>query len=160
MNYPLVGQDLQLLRRAAWNDQLHPGSIGRQPIQDVMFEHEPRCGPFSTVKDFNDWFAALANPLCRNLAEYVDPIRSGLPDHASTGFTHGDLHRSNMIVSRSSDVHPRVRAIIDRHQSGGTQFSGNSAKQLTRWNRVANGLQLCPNVSGLPRRPRALVVFR
>ena len=105
-----------------------------------MFEHEPRCGPFSIVKDFNAWFAALANRPCRKLAEYVDPIRSGLSDHASIVFTHGDLYRSNIIVSRSSDGPPRVRAIIEQHQSGGTRLSGSSAKQLTRRIRVANGL--------------------
>jgi hypothetical protein len=44
------------------------------------------------------------------------PMRSLLPDNVPIVFTHGDLHRGNIIIS-SKGV-PRVLAIVDWHQSG------------------------------------------
>jgi hypothetical protein len=93
------------------------GSIGGQHLFDVMFEGLPKGGPFSSVKEFHDWFANQANRFHPNLEEFVDPMRPGLPDSASIKFTHGDLHRSNIIMSPDSNP-PRIRAIIDWQQSG------------------------------------------
>jgi len=45
-------------------------------------------------------------------------MRSELPDDVAITFTHGDLHRSNIIVSLEGKGAPRVLAIIDWHQSG------------------------------------------
>lgn len=44
-------------------------------------------------------------------------MRSKLPDNAPIKFTHGDLHRSNVIVSPDRTT-PRIVAIVDWHQSG------------------------------------------
>lgn len=45
-------------------------------------------------------------------------MRSGLPDGVPITFTHGDLHRSNIILSPDGEGPPRVLALIDWHQSG------------------------------------------
>jgi len=45
----------------------------------------------------------------------LEPYRKDLPDDSEIVFTHGDLHRSNIIVSCTP---PRVAAIIDWEQSG------------------------------------------
>ena len=50
--------------------------------------------------------------------EVVDPMRSGLPDDDSIIFTHGDLHRSNILVSKFNKGPLCIVAIIDWHQSG------------------------------------------
>lgn len=46
----------------------------------------------------------------------VEPFRHELPDSCAIKFTHGDLHRSNIIVNS----HPpyRTLAIVDWEQSG------------------------------------------
>lgn len=45
-------------------------------------------------------------------------MRPSLNDSASIRFTHGDLHRSNILITCASDGPPRVIAIIDWTQSG------------------------------------------
>ena len=47
-----------------------------------------------------------------------DSWRPGLSDDAPIIFTHGDLHRSNILMSWDENGMPRVAAIIDWHQSG------------------------------------------
>lgn len=44
-----------------------------------------------------------------------EPYRKDLPDDSEIVFTHGDLHRSNIIISSTP---PRVAALIDWEQSG------------------------------------------
>lgn len=83
-----------------------------------MFESQAHTGPFSTVKEFHDWFTGIVNRHHPNPEEFVDPLRGDLPDDAPITFTHGDLHRSNIIVSPSTEGPPVVRAIVDWHQSG------------------------------------------
>ncbi|KMU82144.1 hypothetical protein CISG_09580 [Coccidioides immitis RMSCC 3703] len=46
----------------------------------------------------------------------MEPFRSELPDDAAISFTHGDLHRSNIMVSKSEPW--RVVSIVDWEQSG------------------------------------------
>lgn len=46
----------------------------------------------------------------------IEAYRYGLPDHCAIKFTHGDLHRSNILVTSSPPY--RVMAIIDWEQSG------------------------------------------
>lgn len=88
------------------------GHIGRQPLQDVIFECSPVVpGPFPTMKAYHDFFAFST--------ETPHPYRHFLPDNLPIAFTHGDLHRSNIIVSPiDAEGQPRVLAIIDWHQSG------------------------------------------
>lgn len=46
----------------------------------------------------------------------IEHFRYGLPDEIPIKFTHGDLHRSNFIVTK---CHPyRILAVVDWEQSG------------------------------------------
>jgi thiamine kinase-like enzyme len=47
----------------------------------------------------------------------IDPMRLELPDDP-INFTHGDLHRSNILVTPAADGPSRVMAIVDWHQCG------------------------------------------
>ncbi|WEW57591.1 hypothetical protein PRK78_003058 [Emydomyces testavorans] len=100
------------------------GSINRMKFYDrainVAYMHE--AGPFPSVKHFHDWFSFLCrrrmpDPYCVNF----DWLRVQLPDDdgddAAIKFTHGDLHRSNVIVS-TTPPRPRVVGIVDWEQSG------------------------------------------
>ena len=94
------------------------GNINRQSPQDVIFDYKQPAGPFPDVKSFYDWFSKLSvrMPLAQDNA--IDPMRSGLQDNDGIVFTHSDLHRSNILVSKLDNAIPRVVAIIDWHQSG------------------------------------------
>lgn len=48
----------------------------------------------------------------------VDPMRYGLLDDVPIVFTHNDLHRSNIMMSKLDSGPLRILAIIDWHQSG------------------------------------------
>jgi len=75
------------------------------------------AGPFTSMKQFHDWFASLYKRPMTNASVFVpDPFRQYLPDDSEIVFTHGDLHPSNIMLSSS---HPaQVTAIIDWEQSG------------------------------------------
>jgi hypothetical protein len=92
------------------------GHIGRQPLQDVIFERVSPAGPFPTVSAFHDWFS-FPNKLRRGRLQ-DHPFRSELrdADGEPITFTHGDLHRSNILVSSTGP--PKILALIDWHQSG------------------------------------------
>lgn len=96
------------------------GHIARQPLLDVIFtsSYSPPAGPFPSIRSFHDWFAHLPRPYDRAPGDAPHPMRSKLLDDVPIVFTHGDLHRSNIIVSSEEDGAPRVLAIIDWHQSG------------------------------------------
>lgn len=97
------------------------GHICGTPLQDIALPADVLsvAGPFPNVKVFNDWFASLQE---RHLSkEHIEacppiPYRSGLPDDDTIKFTHGDLHRSNIIVAATGP--PHIVAIIDWHQAG------------------------------------------
>jgi hypothetical protein len=75
------------------------------------------AGPIKTVQAFNDWFTTLCIrwvPDPETLPP--DPFRQHLPDDCDVVFTHGDLHRSNIIISATRPY--RVLAIVDWEQSG------------------------------------------
>lgn len=46
----------------------------------------------------------------------IEPFRDRLPDDSDIKFTHGDLHRSNVLVTPSQPH--RILAVIDWEQSG------------------------------------------
>lgn len=46
----------------------------------------------------------------------IEPFRYELPDEISIKFTHGDLHRSNFIVTQCPPYH--ITAVVDWEQSG------------------------------------------
>ena len=49
-------------------------------------------------------------------SRYKDPYRGMLPDTGEIKFTHGDLHRGNIIVSSAAPA--RILAIVDWAQAG------------------------------------------
>jgi hypothetical protein len=111
-----------------------PGRIARQPIVDCIFEGRRNFGPFTSVAAFHDAFSSLPSTF---RADDPHPLRHWLCDDQPIVFTHGDLHRSNVIVQRldshsalapevgedngAADTAPpavRVIAIVDWEQSG------------------------------------------
>ncbi|PYI06690.1 hypothetical protein BO78DRAFT_314803, partial [Aspergillus sclerotiicarbonarius CBS 121057] len=92
------------------------GSISRQRVLDYVFETRPEAGPFPGIKEFNDWFSGLPQTRLPTSERYECPYREFLPDIGEIKFTHGDLHRGNIIVSSTGP--PRVLAIVDWAQSG------------------------------------------
>lgn len=95
------------------------GHISRTPLLDIAFPVDalPTAGPFPTVKAFNDWFSRLYRRNLINPDSYQqDPYRGNLPDTCKIKFTHGDLHRSNIIVAQTGL--PYIVALIDWHQAG------------------------------------------
>ncbi|KAG5745946.1 hypothetical protein H9Q72_011395 [Fusarium xylarioides] len=102
------------------------GQTNRGPLQDIVFADgiRPRAGPFSSVKEFHDWFSFLIRRQAASgphwegykLEDIPDLYRQLLPDDPGVVFTHADLHQSNIMVSEGSPC--RVVAVIDWHQSG------------------------------------------
>lgn len=94
------------------------GQIGRQPLQDIIFADSCNTPEttFSSVAVFHDWFTTLK--IFKRGSTLPHPMRQRLSDNAIISFTHGDLHRSNIIVSKKGDGSIRICAIVDWHQSG------------------------------------------
>ncbi|KNG89484.1 hypothetical protein ANOM_002282 [Aspergillus nomiae NRRL 13137] len=95
------------------------GNVVRASLYDRAFHlsYMSEAGPFATVRDFHEWFTFL--PRRRMSDPYsvpVEPFRHDLPDNSTIKFTHGDLHRSNIIVTLFPPY--RILAIIDWEQSG------------------------------------------
>ncbi len=76
------------------------------------------AGPFPDIHTFHDWFARLSCRVRPELFSRDEWELSGLSDDQPIIFTHGDLHRSNILISPREDGAARVIAIIDWHQSG------------------------------------------
>lgn len=76
------------------------------------------AGPFPDVESFHDWFSRSTRQAHHDPDEAPHPWRQGLLDDVPIVFTHGDLHRSNIVMSREGTEMPRVIGIIDWHQSG------------------------------------------
>lgn len=98
---------------------LFVGNITKGPLYDrafhVNYMHE--AGPFATVRDFHDWFTFLhRRPMPDPYSVPVEPFRHDLPDDCAIKFTHGDLHRSNIIVTSTRPY--RILAVVDWEQSG------------------------------------------
>ena len=89
------------------------------PLYDRAFHIESmsEAGPFNTVQKFHDWFTFLyRKPMPDPYSVPIEPFRQDLPDDSDIKFTHGDLHRSNVLITRSEPY--RVLAIVDWEQSG------------------------------------------
>lgn len=95
------------------------GNVVREPLYDRAFhiKYMSEAGPFATVRDFHDWFTFLyRRPMSDPYSVPVEPFRHDLPDNSTIKFTHGDLHRSNIIVTPRPPYH--ILAIVDWEQSG------------------------------------------
>ncbi|OOQ84589.1 hypothetical protein PEBR_29634 [Penicillium brasilianum] len=95
------------------------GSIARSYVCDRAYREDCwlEAGPFNTVQKFHDWFTWLPRkPMPDPFIVPIESERYDLPDDTAIVFTHGDLHRSNILVTRSEPY--RVVAIVDWEQSG------------------------------------------
>lgn len=96
------------------------GQIGGQALCDMLFFDALAypAGPFRDIGAFHDWFARLAFRIRPEIFFRDIPELSGLSDDQPLIFTHGDLHRSNILISSPEAGPARVIAIVDWHQSG------------------------------------------
>ncbi|KAE8153130.1 phosphotransferase enzyme family protein [Aspergillus avenaceus] len=95
------------------------GNVMKEPLYDRAFHvnHMHEAGPFTTVHDFHDWFTFLhRRPMSNPYSVPVEPFRHDLPDNCAIKFTHGDLHRSNIIDTTTYPY--RILAVVDWEQSG------------------------------------------
>ncbi|ORY09386.1 phosphotransferase enzyme family protein [Clohesyomyces aquaticus] len=108
--------DLRKFQKSAVGKYI--GNIARGPLYDraISLKYMAEAGPFTSVKEFHDWFTNLFKRLVPDPENIPNPYRQDLSDDFEIVFTHKDLHPSNIILS-SSDP-PRVLAIIDWEQPG------------------------------------------
>jgi len=94
------------------------GHIGRQPLLDIIFTstESPQAGPFTSVKNFHDYYLSLVIRRFPNASDVLAPLRAQFPEDAAVAFSHNDLDESNILVSKSDP--PSLVAIIDWHQAG------------------------------------------
>jgi aminoglycoside phosphotransferase (APT) family kinase protein len=67
-------------------------------------------GPFPSVKEFHDWFIQQYKRTMPDLETVAEPYRKELPDDYEIVYTHGDFHRSNIIILFAL---LRVAALVD-----------------------------------------------
>lgn len=97
---------------------IHIDSVARAPLYHRSFgDDSPYVGPFSTVADFYEWFTSIPLQRIPDPASIpMMPFRNNFPDKCAIKFTHGDLHRSNIIITNERPR--RIVALIDWEQSG------------------------------------------
>ncbi|KAF2111177.1 kinase-like domain-containing protein [Lophiotrema nucula] len=92
------------------------GSVtGGYPL-DYVVQGEPSLRSFPSPMEFHDWLSWLWRRKIEDPQTVPDLWRPLLPDDANVVFTHGDLHRRNIIITSTSPV--RVAALLDWEQSG------------------------------------------
>ncbi|EUC63002.1 phosphotransferase enzyme family protein [Rhizoctonia solani AG-3 Rhs1AP] len=84
------------------NGEKFIGTVSRRPPLDHAFKHSCPMGPFTSVAEFHDLFAKLPWLGC-DPSDPPHPFRAHLPDDVPIAFTHGDLHRGNIIVSSAQE---------------------------------------------------------
>ncbi|KJF60383.1 phosphotransferase enzyme family protein [Coccidioides immitis RS] len=117
------------------------GNISREHMYDraIADRFMAEAGPFQSVEEFHDWFVFLCRrPMADPYSIPMEPFRSELPDDAAISFTHGDLHRSNIMVSKSEPW--RVVSIVDWEQSGWMPEYWEDRKGTSLQNGRASGL--------------------
>lgn len=93
------------------------GSVCHGPVQDKYCNGE-QAGPFATVKQFNDWLELASIPGLPLEQRPALPYRNYLPDDRPIVFTHGDLTRTNIMISKDKLGRVTIAAIIDWEQAG------------------------------------------
>ena len=81
-------------------------SIMHVQRRDRKLDGQKDTGPSPNAKGFYDWLSYLCCQIAPEPHEVQDPHRDFLPDGSSIVPTHGDLHRSNIIVSITLSVGP------------------------------------------------------
>jgi hypothetical protein len=97
-------------------------AISREALRDITFLDGDidTTGPHVNAAGFHDALANLALPpseMYTNPREEVDEL-TGFDDIIPINFTHADLDKSNIILSKEGDGPCRLVAIIDWHQAG------------------------------------------
>ncbi|CAG8949365.1 hypothetical protein HYFRA_00004992 [Hymenoscyphus fraxineus] len=92
------------------------GTINQQPVTDIIFEGNKLEACFPDVPSFHNWFSGVDMP--QKDTSDPDHWRASLLDDSPIVFTHGDLHRSNILMSWDEKGAPKIAAIVDWHQSG------------------------------------------
>ncbi|PVH91944.1 kinase-like protein [Periconia macrospinosa] len=108
-------ENLRRLRQPL--NQEFVGNIIRKNYREkaLFLDSQSGTGPFTSVKSFHDWYIQQYKRMLSDPETVPEPYRAKLPDSSQITFTHGDLHRSNIILTPSE---PRkVAAIIDWEQS-------------------------------------------
>ena len=95
----------------------YTGSVARGNYYEraLFDESQSESGPFNSVKDFHDWYILQYKRMVPDPETIPEPYREMLPDNSEIVLTHGDLHRSNIILTLSHP--PQVAALIDWEQS-------------------------------------------
>ena len=126
---------IQSWRNELRSDPADPyvGQVGRQPIGDkILFKrHTYFTGPFPSVRAFYDFWddSQLWRTVRPEKSSDPDPARKFLTDGQPVMFTHGDLHRSNILLSRGpSNAAPKIIAIIDWNDAGWYPFEWEACK--------------------------------
>ncbi|KAF1951287.1 phosphotransferase enzyme family protein [Byssothecium circinans] len=104
------------LLRAPDHPQQRSITRGRLYDRAISDRYMAEAGPFTSVKEFHDWFSSLYLRRVPDPENIPDPYRQDLPDDSEIVFTHGDLHPSNILLSLEQPV--KVVAIVDWEQSG------------------------------------------
>ena len=93
-------------------------------MQDKYFQGDQvSAGPFTIVKDFNDWVDLAIIPHSAPMSKrhapppYCPHLRYLLPDKGEIHFTHADLTLYNIMVSGLPGQR-RVSGIVDWEQAG------------------------------------------
>ncbi|XP_014552968.1 hypothetical protein COCVIDRAFT_108860 [Bipolaris victoriae FI3] len=92
------------------------GTICHGAGEDICVKEIPSVRPFPSRAEFHDWLSWSWRQCAPDPQSIPDPWRDCLPDDGPITFTHGDLHRGNIIVSATSPA--KVVAIIDWQLSG------------------------------------------
>ncbi|KAE8311045.1 hypothetical protein BDV41DRAFT_566060 [Aspergillus transmontanensis] len=95
------------------------GNISKGPLYDRAFHvnYMHKVGPFAIIRDVHNWLTFLhRRPMSDPYSVPVEPFRHDLPDDCAIKFTHGDLHRSKIIVTPTPPY--RILAVVDWEQSG------------------------------------------
>lgn len=110
---PFIGMSLIYMKTFASLSisNFFTGSLSRGQLSDIIIENQPPGGPFAITEQFNEYFSSLPWLPFTLPENFKDHWREYLPDDGSIKLTHGDLNRSNIIVSPTTP--PRVLAIID-----------------------------------------------
>lgn len=93
-----ISQPVRMSGSRAW-----VGSAGGGPVWDVVLSGVDKpFGPFENQCAFNDWRVTMYEKFGKvhpQTATHVAAIRQKIPDEHPIVFTHGDIHRGNVIVN-------------------------------------------------------------
>jgi hypothetical protein len=93
------------------------GAVNKGQVQDMYFGLDKRAGPFSSINAFNDWVQLVALPRIPLSERPPKPYRELLPGTGSIYFSHGDLNRTNIIISGTPGSQ-RIVGMVDWGQAG------------------------------------------